>query len=62
MRPLQQRIAAVTDTTTYLIAQLRELDRLRELVKKAELSFRRRGVVPTAEKERARPLSSSALK
>jgi len=40
MRSLQQRIAAVTDMTANLIAQLRELDRLREQVRKAELSAR----------------------
>jgi hypothetical protein len=38
MRSLQRRIAAVTDTTANLIAQLRELDRLREQVRKALLS------------------------
>jgi len=41
MSPLQQRIAAVTDTTANLIAQLRELDLLRERVKKAQLSVKR---------------------
>jgi len=35
---LQQRIAAFTRTTADLIAQLRELDRLREQVRKALLS------------------------
>jgi hypothetical protein len=38
MNSLQRRIAAVTDTTADLIAQLRELDRLREQVRKALLS------------------------
>jgi hypothetical protein len=38
MSSLQQRLAAVTDTITNLIAQLRELDRLRERVRKAEIS------------------------
>jgi hypothetical protein len=38
MSSLQRRIAAVTDTTANLIAQLRELDRLREQVRKALLS------------------------
>jgi ATPase subunit of ABC transporter with duplicated ATPase domains len=38
MSSLQQRIAAVTDTIANLIAQLRELDRLRERVRKAKLS------------------------
>jgi hypothetical protein len=35
MSSLQRRIAAITDTTADLIAQLRELDRLREQVRKA---------------------------
>jgi hypothetical protein len=38
MSSLQQRIAAVTHATANLIAQLRELDRLRERVSKAKLS------------------------
>ena len=38
MSSLQRRIAAVTDTTANLVAQLRELDRLREQVRKALLS------------------------
>jgi len=37
---IQERIATVTDTTSNLIAQLRELDRLRESVRKAQLSTR----------------------
>jgi hypothetical protein len=41
MSSLQRRIAAVTDTTANLIAQLRELDRLREQVRKALLSARK---------------------
>ena len=41
MGSLQRRIAAVTDTTANLIAQLRELDRLREQVRKALLSARK---------------------
>ena len=40
MLSLQQRIAAVTDMRANLIGQLRELDRLREQVRKAELSAR----------------------
>ena len=40
MLSLQQRIAAVTDMRANLIAQLRELDRLREQVRKAQLSAR----------------------
>jgi DNA/RNA endonuclease G (NUC1) len=35
MSPLEQRIAAVIDSTANLIAQLRELDELREQVRKA---------------------------
>jgi len=38
MSSLQRRIAVVTDTTANLIAQLSELDRLREQVRKALLS------------------------
>ena len=36
MSSLQQRIATFTDTTASLITQLRELDLLREQVRKAE--------------------------
>ena len=50
MRSLERRLAAFTDTTANLIAQLRELDRLRERVRKAELTRRSPQV---AEKERA---------
>jgi hypothetical protein len=35
-----QRLAAITDTTAKLIAQLRELNELREQVRKAELAHR----------------------
>jgi len=45
MSSLQQRFAAVTDTITNLIAQLRELDRLRERVRKAEI-FARKSLPP----------------
>jgi hypothetical protein len=38
MSSLQRRIAAVTDTTAKLIMQLRELDQLRDQVRKALLS------------------------
>jgi hypothetical protein len=38
MSSLQQRIATVADTTANLIAQLRELDRLRDQVRDARLS------------------------
>ena len=41
MSPLQQRIAAITDTTANLIAQLSELEQLREQVRKALLSTKR---------------------
>jgi hypothetical protein len=40
MGSLQRRLAAVAGTTANLIAQLRELDRLREQVRKAALSAR----------------------
>jgi len=40
MSSLQRRLAAVAGTTANLIAQLRELDRLREQVRKAALSAR----------------------
>jgi hypothetical protein len=36
-----QRLAAITDATANLIAQLRELNELREEVRKAELLARR---------------------
>jgi hypothetical protein len=42
MRSLQRRLEAVTDTTANLIAQLRELEGLRERVRKAELAGRSR--------------------
>jgi hypothetical protein len=56
-----QRLAAITDATANLIAQLRELDELREQVRKAELSARRSR--PTTRKtsfdgERRRVLSA----
>jgi hypothetical protein len=41
MSSRQQRITAVTDTTADLIAQLRELSRLRKLVRMALLSTRK---------------------
>jgi len=41
MSSLQKRIAAITDTTANLVAQLRELDRLREQVRIARLSARK---------------------
>jgi hypothetical protein len=42
MRSLQRRLEAVTDTTANLIAQLRELEGLRERVRKAGLALRSR--------------------
>lgn len=41
MRSLQRRIAAVTDSTDKLVSQLRELDHLREQVRKALLLTKR---------------------
>ena len=41
MSPLQRRIATVSDMTANLIAELRELDRLREQVREALLSVRK---------------------
>ena len=41
MSALQRRIATVSDTTANLIAELRELDRLREQVREALLSVRK---------------------
>ena len=58
MSSLQRRIAAVTDTTANLIAQLRELDRLRAQVRKALLSarkspqpIRRNGAIPQSHRK-----------
>ena len=44
MSSLQWRLEAVTDTTANLIAQLRELEGLRDRVRKAELAWRSRRV------------------
>jgi hypothetical protein len=41
MSPLRRRIAAITHTTGKLVAQLSELDQLREQVRKALLSTKR---------------------
>jgi hypothetical protein len=41
MISLQQRITTIASTTANLIAQLRELDRLRERARKAQLLVRR---------------------
>jgi len=43
-----QRLAAAADTIANLIAQLRELDQLRERVRKAELARRSRRVIDIA--------------
>lgn len=49
MSPTKRRIAAVTDSTAHLVAELRELDELREQVRRALLfstssrRLRRRG-------------------
>jgi hypothetical protein len=42
------RLAVITDTTANLIVQLRELGRLRERVRKAELARRSRRIGPCA--------------
>jgi hypothetical protein len=44
MSSLQQRIAAIACTAANLLAQLRELDRLRGRVRKAQLTARRRRI------------------
>jgi predicted nucleic acid-binding Zn-ribbon protein len=41
MTSLQRRIATLTDTTANLVRQLRELQDLREQIKKARLSVKR---------------------
>jgi hypothetical protein len=45
MSPLQRRISVLSHSTADLIAQLRELDRLREQVRKAQL-FSKRSAQP----------------
>jgi hypothetical protein len=50
MSSLQRRIIIVTDTTAYLIAQLRELDQLRSQVRQARLSAQR--TPPTKRRKR----------
>jgi hypothetical protein len=47
MSTLQERLAAITDTTANLKAQFRELDRLREHVRKAELRIAALGPLPS---------------
>jgi hypothetical protein len=37
MSSVEQRIAAITDSTAHLVAQLRELDELREQIRRALL-------------------------
>jgi transposase-like protein len=44
MSPLEQRLAAVTDRTANLIAQLIELKRLRDRLRKAQLAWRSRRI------------------
>jgi len=44
MSSLQQRIAALADETSGLVADLSELERLREQVRKAELARRSRQI------------------
>lgn len=41
MSHLQRHIATVTDTSAYLVAQLHELEQLREQVRRALLSTKR---------------------
>ena len=53
MNSLQQRLAAVTDTAANLKAQLRELNRLRDQVRKAQQSTQR------PQPERARKIAQS---
>jgi hypothetical protein len=53
MNSLQQRLAAVTDTAANLKAQLRELNRLRDQVRKAQQSTQR------PQPERARKFAQS---
>jgi hypothetical protein len=58
-----QRLAAITDTTADLIAQLRELQGLRERVRKAELVQRSRQAEPQKKNAHsaALPSPSAAL-
>jgi len=55
MSTVQQRLAAVAETAANLKAQLRELDRLRDQVRKAQLLAPEMSADRTAEKERAFP-------
>jgi len=61
MSSLQRRIAAITDTTANLIAQLRELDRLREQVRIAAAIRPEIAATETAEWERHYPAVSSEI-
>ena len=68
MMTLQRRITAVTETTALLIAQLRELERLRENVRKALLSVeiaprqrRRNGTRAVSGIFRGRPSSNHRI-
>ena len=51
MSPLQRRIAVVTSSTANLVAQLRELDQVREQVTNALLSAKRVQRLKAAERE-----------
>jgi hypothetical protein len=57
MSTLQWRLEAVTNTTAYLVAQLRELEGLRERVRKAELARRSRRVGRRTRIRRLKPRS-----
>ena len=46
MSSIQRRIVAVTDSTAYLVAQLRELDELREQVRRALRRQNRKSITP----------------
>ena len=51
MSPLQRRIAVVINSTANLVAQLRQLDQVREQVRKALLSAKRVRRLEAAERE-----------
>jgi hypothetical protein len=51
MSPLQRRVTAITNSTANLVAQLRELDQVREQVRKALLSAKRVQRLKAAERE-----------
>ena len=53
MSPLQRRIAFLTDATADLVAQLRELDQMREQVRKALLAAKRVQRLKAAEENSA---------